>query len=356
MDSRQRVLSSINRVVPDRLPMDFSANRWVLDNIKKKFKLNDHKSILKYFHVDIVDLRDVEQPVYKGPIPYKKELDNGVIENFWGWRTIVKDTPTGAEEMFCEFVLQKLQKLEDVKKHRWPTVDWFDFTDFKKRLEKWDDFAIMATGASIWQHPSFLRGLDTLLMDVVLENEVGLYLIDKFTDFYIEYFDKMLSTAKGRIDILRIADDLGMQDRLLISPEIFKKIFMPRLKKIVDMAHCHEVKVMFHSCGAIYPLIENIIEIEVDVLDPIQVTAHDMNPDHIKARFGNNICFHGSIDTQYLLPKGTPEQVRSNVIKMFEILGKNGGFILSPSHVLQTDVPLENIEALYKAGQNCFYR
>lgn len=355
MHSRERVLTAINLASPDRLPMDFSANKWVLENIRKRFGLDSHKSILEYFNTDIVDLRDVEQPVYKGDVPFKRVLEGGVNENFWGWRTSVRQTPTGAEEMFCEFILQDTQTLDEVQKHKWPTVDWFDFSDFAKRLEKWSDFAIMATGASIWQHPSFLRGLDTLLMDVVLDNEIGIYVIDKFTDFYVSYFDKMIAAAKGRIDILRIADDLGMQDRLLISPDIFERIFAPRIKKIVDMAHSRGVKVMFHSCGAIYPLINSIIATGVDILDPIQVTAEGMKPERLKADFGERICFHGAIDTQFLLPQGTPQEVAANVESMFNVLGSGGGYILCPSHILQTDVPLDNVEALYRTGEKCAY-
>jgi uroporphyrinogen decarboxylase len=355
MHSRERVLTAINLQTPDRLPMDFSANKWVLSNIKATLGLDDHKSILKYFNADIVDLRDVEQPGYKGKVPFSKRIEEGIMENFWGWRTTVRQTPTGAEEMFCDFVLQNAQTLEEVESHIWPAVDWFDFTDFDKRLDKWSEFAIMATGASIWQHPSFLRGLDTLLMDVALDNEVGIYVIDKFTDFYINYFDKMISASKGRIDILRIADDLGMQDRLLISPDIFRRVFAPRIKRIVDMAHSHDVKVMFHSCGAIYPLIESIIETGVDILDPIQVTASGMDVKEIKSNFGDRICFHGSVDTQYLLPQALSQDVAQTVRDMFAILGNGGGFILSPSHILQTDVQLENIVALYMTGRECKY-
>ena len=355
MNSRQRVLTAINLQIPDRLPVDFSANKWVLSNIKAKLGLDDHKSILKYFNADIVDLRDVEQPEYKGKVPFSKRVEGGITENFWGWRTTVRQTPTGEEEMFCDFVLQNAQTLREVESHIWPAVDWFDFTDFDKHLDKWSEFAIMATGASIWQHPSFLRGLDTLLMDVVLDNEVGIYVIDKFTDFYISYFDKMICASKGRIDILRIADDLGMQDRLLVSPDIFRRVFAPRIKRIVDMAHSHDVKVMFHSCGAIYPLIESIIETGVDVLDPIQVTANGMDTKKLKSNFGDRICFHGSIDTQYLLPQASPQEVAGAVRDMFEILGKGGGFILSPSHILQTDVPLENIQALYSTAKGFLY-
>ncbi len=165
----------------------------------------------------------------------------------------------------------------------------------------------------------------------------------------------MITAAKGKIDMLRIADDLGMQDRLLVSPETFTSVFAPRIKRIVQMAHSHGVKVMFHSCGAIFPLIESIIETGVDVLDPIQVKASGMIPEKLKADFGSKICFHGSIDTQFLLPQGSPQQVEQSVCQMFNILGKQGGFILSPSHILQTDVPLENIKALYRAGKECRY-
>jgi uroporphyrinogen decarboxylase len=355
MDSKERVLTSVSLQKPDRLAMDFSANRWVLDNLKQNLKLDNHMDILEYFGSDVVDLRDVENPEYRRPVPYKRDIEGGVTENFWGWRTSVKDTPTGAEEMFCEFILQKAQSFDAVKGREWPSVDWFDFADFDKRLEKWSRFAVMATGASIWQHPSFLRGLDTLLMDVVTENEIGIYIIDKFTDFYVEYFDAMIKASKGRIDILRIADDLGMQDRLLISPDIFNKVFAPRIKKIVDMAHSHDVKVMFHSCGAIYPLIPAVIDTGVDILDPIQTAAAEMLPEKLESDFGDKICFHGSIDTQYLLPQGSPEEVKARVWEMFETLGSRGGFILSPSHILQTDVPIENIKSLYEAGKKCVY-
>ncbi|AQQ70480.1 methylcobalamin:coenzyme M methyltransferase [Limihaloglobus sulfuriphilus] len=335
--------------------MDFSANRWVLEKIKNALKLDSHKSVLEYFNVDIVDLRDVEQPVYKGPVPLKKEIEGGVVQNYWGWRTLVKDTPTGPEEMFCDFLFQNAESLDDVQSHTWPRVDWFDFTDFGERLEKWSDFAIMATGASVWQHPSFLRGLDTLLMDVALNNEIGIYIIDKYSEFYTSYFDKMITSSKGRIDILRIADDLGMQERLLVSPDIFNVVFAPRIARIVDMAHSHGVKVMFHSCGAISPLIPGIIDAGVDILDPIQVTAAGMEPSSLKAGFGDRLCFHGSIDTQYLLTQCKPQDVADSVENMFSILGEGGGFILSPSHILQTDVPLENIKALYQKGKNCVY-
>ncbi len=146
---------------------------------------------------------------------------------------------------------------------------------------------------------------------------------------------------------LRIADDLGTQHGLLISPAMFDRIFAPRLARLVDMAHSHGVKVMFHSCGAIVPFIERIIALDIDVLDPIQVAADGMDPQVIKTSFGQRICLHGSIDTQFVLPRGQPSDVGSAVRSMIDTLGVGGGFILAPTHVLQTDVPTANVLALY---------
>jgi uroporphyrinogen decarboxylase len=249
-----------------------------------------------------------------------------------------------------DFPLSGATSVGELEKHRWPSPDWFDFSDFAERLEPWKDFAVMATGASVWQHPSFLRGLDNLMVDLLMEPEMAHFIMDKFTDFYLGYFDRMLSAAKGRIDILRQADDLGTQRSLFFSAELFRTFIKPRIARLVDLAHSHKVKFMYHSCGAIVPLIDDLIEIGVDILDPLQALADGMDPQALKANFGKRICLHGGIDTQYLLPRGTPEEVRTEVRTRLEILGKGGGFILAPCHVLQLDVPTENILAMGETG------
>jgi len=349
--SKERVLAAINLQEPDRVPMDFSANKATLARLLKDFDCSDLFTLIKTLGADIVDLRGVVDPVYKGPVPEKRALADGVSQNYWGWRTKIEQTATGPEEMFCEFILAD-RSHEEIQQHLWPQVDWFDFSDFGQRLEKWQGLAVMASGPSVWQHPTFLRGLDNLMADLMLAPDTAELLMDKFTDFYVAYFDKMFSQVPGKVDILRIADDLGMQDRLIMSREMILRFIIPRLKKIVDMAHSHGVKVMFHSCGAIFEVIDDIIEAGLDILDPLQVTAKGMDPKKIKDSFGSRICLHGAIDTQYLLPEGNPSDVSRTVKEMVNILGKGGGYILSPSHVLQTDVPTANISALYETGLN----
>lgn len=352
MNSKERVLTAINLAQPDRVPMDFSANAATLERLKCDLGTPTHKQLLKRLGVDIIDIRGVVDPEYCGPVPKETVLSDGTKQNYWGWRTKNMPTATGPEECFCDFALGQCRTVEELMAHNWPSVDWFNFSDFSERVEEWSEFAVLATGASIFQHTTFLRTLEQMLMDMLTAPELACYMMDRFTDFYVAYFDKMFSSAVGKIDVFRIADDIGMQDRLLIGPEQFEVFFAPRLKKLVDMAHSHEIKVMFHSCGSIVPLINRIIELEVDILDPIQVAAAQMDPEFLKDSFGDKICLHGSIDTQYILPKGSATDVTENVKKMIGILGKGGGFILAPCHVVQTDVPTENVVALYDTGYN----
>jgi uroporphyrinogen decarboxylase len=176
------------------------------------------------------------------------------------------------------------------------------------------------------------------------------FLLDKFTEFYLAYFDRMFAAANGRIDIFRIADDLAMKDNLLFSPAMFERFIAPRLERLIDLGHSYGLKVMLHSCGNVVPLMEELVAMKIDILDPIQVTAAQMDPAFLKGRFGDRLCLHGSIDTQHLLPRGSADDVRRGVRNMIDILGPGGGFILAPAHVLETDVPTDNIVALYDAG------
>jgi uroporphyrinogen decarboxylase len=349
-NSRERVLAAIHLREPDRTPLDVSANTFVTQRLHRDLGTSTHKELLQALHVDVIDLRGVVDPVYRGPVPFTRDLGDGVRESIWGWRQKVMQTAMGQEDCFVDFCLSDAQSVADLERHRWPSPDWFDFTGFAERLRAWEGFAIMASGASVFQHPTFLRGIDNLMVDMALRPEMAHYTMDRHTDFYLAFFDRMLSAARGRIDVLRVADDLGMQHGLQISPAMYHTYFAPRLAKLADLAHSHGAALMFHSCGAIRPLVESLIEVGVDVLDPLQAAADGMDPEGLKVDYGDRVCLHGGICTQHLLPHGTPDEVRTEVKRRIGILGRGGGYILAPCHVLQTDVPTENILAMIEAA------
>ncbi|MHC4741070.1 MAG: uroporphyrinogen decarboxylase family protein [Planctomycetota bacterium] len=350
MTSKERVLTAAALGRPDRVPMDFNANPATMKRLMKDLGVSSLKDLLIRLHVDIIDIRGVVDPVYCGPISEDFKPTGSGIENYWGMRRKVMQTATGPENCYVDFPLADADSIEKIEAHNWPSVDWFDFEGFAEALEPWKDFAVMASGASVLQHPMLLCGMDKILMDMAIDPELASAVFDKFTNFYLAYYDKMLTAAKGRIDLFRIGDDIGTQRGPLISPPMFEQFIAPRLKLLADLAHSHGTKVMFHSCGGITEFIDALIEIGIDMLDPIQVRAAEMDPARIKKEYGSRICLHGSIDTQYVLPLESPQEVAQNVRRMIDILGSGGGFILAPCHVLQTDVPTANVCAMYETG------
>lgn len=350
MNSKDRVLSAVNFIKPDYIPLTLGTNHWVRNELYKSFAIKSHNDLLKYFHSDIVDLRDCCFPEYVGPGQSVKILENGVRQNYWGWRTKIMETPRGTEEQFCEFILKDADSIKDLENHHWPSPDWFDFSNFKKQIEPYSELCVMASGGSVFQHPQYLRGMDTFLTDIMLYPDFTEFLMDKYTDFYLAYFDKMFSSAKGSIDIFRVADDLAMQTALLISPETFNQFIAPRLKKLIDLAHSHGLKFMLHSCGDVTKLIPRFIELGVDILDPIQVSASNMNLKAIYEEYGNRICLHGGIDTQQFLPNASPDEVRAEIRSTIDYFKNRSGYILSSSHILEGDVPTENIFAMFDEG------
>ncbi|MGE5527536.1 MAG: uroporphyrinogen decarboxylase family protein, partial [Patescibacteria group bacterium] len=155
----------------------------------------------------------------------------------------------------------------------------------------------------------------------------------------------------GRIDFLHIADDYATQRGLLMSLAMWREFFREPTRRLVEMAHAFGAKVLFHCCGAVHDLIPELIELGIEVLDPVQTSACGMEPARLKEEFGRSLAFHGGVNTQHTLPHGTVEDVRREVFRLRETLGRGGGYIMAPCHLIQSDVPLENILALYEAAR-----
>ncbi len=170
-----------------------------------------------------------------------------------------------------------------------------------------------------------------------------------FTDFYMEDYTRAAEITGGRIDLYLLISDLGNQRGPLMSLAMFREFVAPYLRRMVNLIHSLGARAFYHSCGAIRPFIPDLIELGVDILDPIQPASPGMQPENLKAEFGDRLSFHGGIDTQILLPRATLAQVAVEVRRYCDVLGSGGGYILAPAHLFQPDVPPENIIAVYRA-------
>lgn len=355
MTPKQRIQNAVSHAEPDKVPAHINATKWVVSKLKTKLKVTTDKQLLEALHIDVYDMRGIDLhsgivPRYIGPkSDFFQEDWKGGIFSFWEMREFETLTSAGWTWDIEPAPLASALTIQDYKAYPWPQNDWFDYSNLRKELEEWNDFSIMASGASVFQHATYLRGMDMLMMDMMAGPEMANYILDKVSGFYYEYYRRMFVEVGDLIDVFALADDLGMQNTLLISPELFEDYVAPRLKRMADLAHSFNIKLLLHTCGNIEMLIPRLIELGVDILDPVQPEC--MDPITIKEKYGSNICLRGGISVQDIVSRGTVKEVEAETRRIVEALKKGGGYILSPGHpVLQDDIPVDNILALYETG------
>lgn len=335
-----------------------NATTWIKNELKTACRVSDDGKLLDCLHVDTWDMRGIDirngtMPRYAGPDHPVLDADwRGNILHVWALKEKVVETPFGNLYEQEDYPLRGASSVEELKSYPWPDPDWFDCSDLKNRLTPWADRSIIASGGSVWQHPSYVRGLDVLMIDMAVDPELAVYVFDRFTEFYLAFFERILQAAGELIDCCALADDLGTQTGLMISPDMFDEFVSPRIRRFADLVHSHGSKLIFHSDGNIRSIIPRLIDAGVDVLDPLQPEAEGMDLAGIKKEFGSDVVLRGGISTQQTLTQGSEKDVAEEVKRVIEVLGKDGGYICSPGHpVLQADIPVRNILAMYRAIQ-----
>lgn len=242
--------------------------------------------------------------------------------------------------------------------------DWPDprnpamFSGLKEQARSWyenTDYVIGADGikVGILQTASQLRGYDKLFMDFALNPDATHHFLDRLSSIINEMYRQYMEVVGPYIQLVVITDDQGTQNSLMISPKMFREFIKPRLGSLIQtIKDSAPVKVMMHCDGAIMKIIPDLLEIGVDILNPIQTVVKDFEDTMaLKAKFGDQVCFHGGIDVQQVLTQYKPDQVRREVKKRISDLGLHGGYIIAPCHNINTDIPLENTLALFSAAQ-----
>ena len=199
---------------------------------------------------------------------------------------------------------------------------------------------------TVWETAWYLRRMDNLFMDMSSEDAMATFLLDKITDLACL---RAREFAAAGADILGLGDDIGMQTTIMMSVGMYRTWLKPRLAKVVAAAKAikPDIIVSYHSCGYVLPFIDDLIELGVDVLNPVQPECMDFAEVH--AKFGKRLSFNGTIGTQQLMPYGTPEQIRDEVRRNLEIAGPQGGLFCCPTHMLEPEVPWANVEAYVAA-------
>ncbi|MCK4417490.1 MAG: hypothetical protein KAV99_04930 [Candidatus Latescibacteria bacterium] len=356
---KQRVLTALAHREPDRVPLDWWAVPETVTSAMKTLGLNSQEELLQGLEIDLRYVKPryagddyIEQP--DGSL--HKKLPEGTFVDIWSVQRKEIDWGKGS---YLEVVRSPLAQAEtpgDIEQHPWPDVEKFDYHSVVEQCEEYRDFGVVCTGdrlatrASVFKLAMYLRGMDRLLMDLALNPKLVDALVHKLLEFHLEHNQRIFECSAEGIDIFMLGDDFGSENGPLISPEMFRRFFKPALKELIALGKRYGLRVMLHSCGSVRELIPDLIDIGLDILNPIQTHARGMVPEELKREFGKDLCFHGSIDVQHTLPFGTPEEVKSEVKARIQTLGKGGSFILAPAHNLQPDVSIQNILTMYRTA------
>jgi len=352
MTSKERIRCAVSHETPDCLPKDFLATGVVMEMLQKHLGLRNAEDVYRYMGCDVRTM-DVLS-FYNGKTLQRTTLDTGEImeKTLWGYERKQFFTGQDWNLVTTRFALDDDEDINDaLDKYTFPNPDDFDYSQVEIFCDQYPDKAIMFGHAGAYQMAaSNLRKTDLLFMDMATDPDGCHRLFDGMVKFLLEHYKRVLEAGKGKIDILRIHDDYGTQISTLFSKGMWREFFKSNLKKFVDLAHHYNAFLMQHSCGAIRTFIPDLIACGVDILDPVQKVA-GLEPEGLKAEFGEAITFHGGIDTQFLLPNCRPDEVAAECRRYIEALHINGGYVFTSSQHLMADVPVENILAMYNAAK-----
>jgi uroporphyrinogen decarboxylase len=396
MTSRERVLRAVRHEATDRIPIDFGgmASTGIMAiayaRLKETLGISSGQvrvydigqqlaevepEILDRFGVDVISLEHSligeQSSLWKPwrlpdgtPCQIPAALDLRSDEEQGGWLIWENGVPVQRMAPGClyfEFIYHPLAEAatpSDLENFPCPLISDEKLRFIEKRAETLTantDYAIMANfGGSILEAGQGLRGWGQFMMDLAGGGTFTEDLIGGIVDWHLQNLSLYLEAVGDKVQIIQFGDDLGTQDRLQISPEMYRKYIHPGHALLFQAVHQNtDCAVFLHSCGSIYALIPDLIDAGVDILNPVQTSAAQMDPRQLKADFGDQITFWGGgCDTQHVLPNATPDEVAQNVAERISIFAPGGGFVFNQIHNIQADVPPENIIAMFDAARD----
>jgi uroporphyrinogen decarboxylase len=353
MKHRERVLTVLSHETPDRCPMQISFTPEFASRLAGEMRLGQEKLHNPHgggntYEIERLLGEDMLLTSVGWANSYYQDAQEYTDEWGIGWRSVEYTTPYGVG-YYTEFshhplanddAIDSYQPPDPTRPELYREAEW-TLQNFKN--EYW---IVGVTVTTMFECAWALRGYERMLSDFVLNPELAERLLDLPYHYHLVAAKKL--TEMG-VDMIWIGDDVGAQKAMLISPKMWRKFLKPRMANFIAelKAINPQLKVAYHSDGFIYPIIPDLIEIGLDVLNPIQPASLD--PIQLKKDFGNKLCFWGSIDEQHTLPFGTAADVGAEVKTRLETLGKDGGLILGPTHHVQLDTPMENFWAMVNA-------
>ncbi|MDW7712120.1 MAG: uroporphyrinogen decarboxylase family protein [Deferrisomatales bacterium] len=372
MTSKERVLAALNHQEPDRVPLDLGG--WVTtisvvtyNRLLTLLGIEREREVFDWLRQNVapeedvlewlgVDTRYVHPGSPKSWTFAPEETEQGLyVTDEWGCGFLKP-----LSSLYYNLVHSPLERagLGDLDAHPWPDPrdpGYVDGVGARARaLHDEGRYAVVGNfGWESWFERAWkLRGMERFYMDMVRNRDLVHALLDKTVNLHLEFLDHVLSVCGPYLDVVIQGGDLAGQKTTLMSPKDYREFIKPRQARVVEFLRKRtSAKIFWHSCGAVSSLVPDFIEVGIDILNPVQVRAHNMDAESLKERFGKDMVFWGGIDSQHLLPTGTVEEVDGEVRRVVRALGPGGGLVLCAVHNIQADVPPENVLALYDGAR-----
>jgi uroporphyrinogen decarboxylase len=372
MTSKERVLAAINHKIPDKVPTDLGTTnctsivKITYEKLKKEFHIEaPNVSLFDPFQIMQVDeavLEYLEIDTRAVPGNYdeyeqKQWIDEKTYKDMFD--VTFKMPENGLYFDFYDYPLAKYETLEEIKdNYQWPEPvnpkEIIGLADKVKKLHDENKYAIVGdiVNSGIWERSENLRGFENFLMDIIVNKDIAHYVLENMVEHQKKRMEQYLSVVGPYLDVVFVGDDLATNQSTVMSIETFREMVKPYFKDYWSFIkkRTPKAKLMYHSCGAIVPFLDDLIEIGVDILNPIQVNANGMDTKLLKERFGDRLCFWGAVDAHEVMRIGSVADVEKEVRRRVNDLGPDG-YVLSENHNVQADIPVENVIAMYKTAK-----
>ena len=364
MTHRERVLAALAHEEPDSVPLDLGSTRDSSIVLRGYGRLKQHLGVeapdiltsrmMQTVIVDeqILQALDIDtRGIYPGEPP-PDIPDESRYRDEWGVERV--QPPGGLYFDQVDFPLSGDIEIADVARYPWPDPDAPIRTEGLKEqvrnMREQTDSALVLNLPSGFVHTSqYLRGFEDWFMDFAANPKLLAALFDAVLEVNLAICRNLLREVGDQVDVVLASDDLGLQGSLMMPPAAYRELIKPRHARYFGLMHeMSPAKVLFHTCGSVIDIIDDLIETGVDVLHPVQVSAAGMEPRALKEKWGDRLSFWGGIDTQHLLPHGSAAEVQAGVERLIEQLGRDGGFVLGAVHNIQPDVPLANMLTMFR--------
>jgi uroporphyrinogen decarboxylase len=376
MTSRQRLLTALDHREPDRIPFDLGSTQVTGIHVVAYRRLRAYLGLpaIEPRICDVVqglalpddDIADTLGIDVRGLFPLNSHNWKIDVRDEGGYRAFVDEwgmTQRQSKEdgLYFSIVQSPLDRpdltAEEVRAHAWPdTGDPQRIAGLRELAHAYRDQgrAVMIKGAlaGIFEMSQRARGMERLMVDLASDEALACAILDKMVELKLRFWEMALPRLGDLVDVVSEADDYATQTSQLVSPRMFRRIFKPRLQAVFSRIHelAPRAKLFFHSDGNLRPILPDLIEIGIDALNPVHITATGMEPAALKRDFGQDVCFWGGgVETQTVLPFGTPQEVRDSVRRNVDALAPGGGYVFNTIHNIQADVPPENIVAMVEA-------